>query len=185
MKMGTRSVLFGVHQFIWHPLTVFLAWKDLFGWPSWWEVVCIVVHDVGYIGKADMDGAGGKDHPVLGAKIAGLICGERGRLMCLGHSRSFATAHGLETSMLCWADKWSPMFDPTHFYWLRGELSGEIAEYRRSFPRAGGQSSLMWAVAFKDFVKEHASAIWQGAQGVKDHGYAHVFIPDGADERTV
>jgi len=172
MKLGTKSVLFGVHQFIWHPVTVLLAWVDLFGIPSFWELFCIIVHDVGYIGKSE-----------LGARIAGFFFGEKARLMCLGHSRSYASSHGLPTSKLCWADKWSPMFDPVHFYWLRGTLSGEIAEYRRTFPRAGGQSSLMWACAFLKHVENHASEIWNGAQGITDHGYSHASLVDDQSER--
>ena len=174
MKLGTRSVLFGVHQFIWHPITVWLAWVDLFGFPAFWQVVCIFVHDIGYIGKSNMDGPDGHEHPELGAKIAGFLCGEKARLMCLGHSRNYAADKRIPTSLLCWADKWSPMFDPTHFYWLRGTISGEITEYRETFPRAGGQSSLMWAVAFKDYVRCHAAEIWRGAQGNEDHGYNHI-----------
>lgn len=56
MKTGTKSLLFGVHQFIWHPLTVLLAWIKLYGWPAWEELVCIIIHDWGYWGKSNMDG---------------------------------------------------------------------------------------------------------------------------------
>lgn len=171
MKTGTKSVLWGVHQFIWHPITVLLAWMDLYGRPKMWEIFCILVHDIGYIGKSEMDGPEGQQHPELGAKIAGWIFGERAKLECLGHSRSYAEAKGIPTSRLCWADKWSPMFDPTHFYWLRGTLSGEITEYRKTFPRATGESSLMWAVAFKQYVRENSLKIWSGSQGDADHGY--------------
>lgn len=171
MRTGTKSVLWGVHQFLWHPITVLLAWLDLYGAPRFWELFCILVHDIGYWGKSEMDGPEGHRHPELGAKIAGAIFGEKARLECLGHSRSYAQAHGIPTSRLCWADKWSPMFDPTHFYWLRGTLSGEIAEYRKTFPRATGESSLMWAVAFKQYVRENSLKIWAGSQGDHNHGY--------------
>ena len=171
MKLGTRSVLFGIHFWAWHPVTVLLAWIDLFGVPKPWELLCIFVHDLGYLGKDDMDGLSGANHPELGAKIAGFFCGEKARLLCLGHSRTYAKAHGIPESRLCFADKWSPVFDPLHFYWLRGTLSGEIAEYRKTFPRVGGQSSLMWVCAFKAHVVSNATAIWKGAQGETDHGY--------------
>ena len=70
MKLGTRSVLFGVHQFIWHPLTVAAAWRQVEGrWPSWWEWIAIFAHDIGYIGCTDMDGESGRRHPVKGAQI--------------------------------------------------------------------------------------------------------------------
>ena len=75
MKMGTRSILFGVHQFIWHPLTVALAWRSLYKrWPQWHEWVAIVLHDIGYLGKPDMDGEEGQTHPVTGAHLAGEVC---------------------------------------------------------------------------------------------------------------
>ena len=171
MNIGTKTVLFGVHQFLWHPITVYLAWLDLYGWPKWWEIVCILVHDIGYIGKTDMDGKSGNTHPELGANIAGWLCGEKARLECLGHSRSYAKDHNLPTSRLCWADKWSPMFDPTHLYWIRGICSGEINEYRKTFPRAEGESSLMWTFEFKRYVQENSLKIWKGAQGDPNHEY--------------
>jgi hypothetical protein len=180
MKMGTKSVLFGVHQFLWHPFTVLLAWFDLYGMPKPWEVFCIFIHDIGYIGKTDMDGESGFLHPELGAKIAGFIFGEKARNECLGHSRSYAETKGIPVSRLCWADKWSPIFDPTHFYWLRGNASGEIHEYRANFPRAVGESSLMWAVSFKDYVRENSPKIWAGANGDPNHGYlqrSFIFTP--------
>ena len=67
MKIGTKSLLFGVHQFFWHPLTVYWAWKRLYGRPSLREFVCIFVHDWGYWRAGDMDGAIGGLHPELGA----------------------------------------------------------------------------------------------------------------------
>lgn len=76
MRVGTKSVLFGAHQFLWHPFTVFLAWTELYGLPSWKECVCILIHDIGYIGKKNMEGDGsdiegdGLFHPVEGAIIA-------------------------------------------------------------------------------------------------------------------
>lgn len=174
MKTGTKSVLFGVHQFIWHPITVLLAWIDLYGWPNWKEVVCIFVHDLGYLGKEEMDGPDGNTHPELGAKIAGWLFGPEYRDLCLYHSRNYAQLSGVEPSKLCWSDKWSPMFDQLHLYWIRGVLSGEIAQYRVSFPRAGGQSSLMWAAEFKRFVEANASAIWAGAHQNDSSQYRHV-----------
>ncbi len=70
MKLGTKSILFGVHQFIWHPLTVAMAWRQIEGrCPKWWELVAIFCHDLGYIGCPDMDGEEGRKHPLKGAQI--------------------------------------------------------------------------------------------------------------------
>ena len=71
MKTGTKSLLFGVHQFIWHPVTVLIAWIWLYKrFPSWRELICMFVHDWGYWGKTNMDDEDGEKHPELGANIA-------------------------------------------------------------------------------------------------------------------
>ncbi len=70
MKIGTKSVLFGAHQFLLHPLFVALAWTRLYGFP--WDPrlwVAFFVHDLGYWGKPNMDGPEGEEHPFLGARI--------------------------------------------------------------------------------------------------------------------
>ena len=70
MKLGTKSLLFGAHQFILHPMFVAIAWIKLFGFPKDPRVwVAFLVHDWGYWGKKDMDGEDGKTHPELGAQI--------------------------------------------------------------------------------------------------------------------
>ena len=76
MQVGTKSLLFGVHQIFWHPLTVTLAWKELYKtWPSWKEFVCIFIHDWGYWGCPNMDGEEGENHPVWAAKFAAKYLG--------------------------------------------------------------------------------------------------------------
>lgn len=135
MKIGTKSILFGVHQFIWHPLTVGLAWRKLFRvWPTWREWVCIFVHDLGYWGKPNIDGPEGKVHPELGARLA-LRWFDRSHYdLVLFHSRDYSRAFGANPSKLCWADKYSVMFDPRWFYLLRSKLSGEVNEFRDNAP---------------------------------------------------
>lgn len=64
--------MFGVHQFLLHPLFVTLGWRRCYDrWPTWWELLVIVVHDWGYWGCDDMDGPCGKLHPELGARLSG------------------------------------------------------------------------------------------------------------------
>lgn len=70
MKIGTRSVLFGAHCFLIHWAFVAEGWRRLFGFP--WDPrlwVLFFVHDLGYIGKPNMDGPEGETHPILGAQI--------------------------------------------------------------------------------------------------------------------
>lgn len=139
MKVGTKSLLFGVHQFLWHPYTVARAQKYLTGeWPKGWEWLAVFVHDWGYWGCDNMDGPQGKLHPLVGAKIVIRVMRFFGadpfRALELGdlvryHSQSYAARDGHEPSALCWPDKCSIKFDPCWFYLFRARLSGEIREY--------------------------------------------------------
>src|SRR5579863_3099451 len=70
MKIGTKSVLFGAHCFFLHPWFVAAAWWKLYGFP--WDPrlwVAFFVHDIGYLGKPNMDGPEGESHPEVGARI--------------------------------------------------------------------------------------------------------------------
>jgi hypothetical protein len=133
MKIGTKSLLFGIHQIFWHPFVVCRAWLYLYGRPSFKELICIFIHDWGYFGKPNLDGERmdeGKYHPALGAKIAGMLFSHKEYLLCAGHSRSYAKLVHVDISKLCWADKLSFAFEPCWFYLLRARLSGELKEIR-------------------------------------------------------
>jgi hypothetical protein len=132
MSVGTKSLLVGVHQLLWHPITVYLAWCRLYGRPTVRETICILVHDWGYWGSQDIDGHSGIDHPKVGSKIAGRLFGDYYRELVLLHSRHLAGKLGATPSKLCWADKASILFDPEWFYLLRARASGELAEYREN-----------------------------------------------------
>ena len=76
MKLGTKSVLFGVHCFFLHPWFVAVAWWKLYGFP--WDPhlwVAFAVHDLGYLGKPNMDGMEGETHVELGARIMAFLFG--------------------------------------------------------------------------------------------------------------
>jgi hypothetical protein len=137
MKVGTRSLLFGVHQFILHPLVVFRAWIELYGIPSRKELICIVIHDWGYWGKPNMDGVEGEKHPEFAAKIAGKLFGKEYYNLCLYHSRHYARKAGIEPSKLCWADKLCIKYNPWWFYIPLSWLTGELSEYRKASANAG------------------------------------------------
>jgi hypothetical protein len=128
--LGLRSLLFGVHQFIWHPWTVYRAWRQLYGKPDWREVVCIIIHDWGYWNSPNMDGPEGQRHPECGARIARWLFGDEYGDLVLYHSRHYARLMGQPPSKLCWADKLSILYEPKWFYLLRAKLTGEIHEYR-------------------------------------------------------
>lgn len=133
MKVGTRSILFGAHQFILHPIMVAIAWWKLYGFPSdirlW---VAFFVHDIGYWGKPNMDGEEGETHVELGAKIMGWLFDEYDSEwydFSLYHSRFYAKKNNKHISRLCIADKYALCLEPWWLYLPRVWLSGEIKEY--------------------------------------------------------
>ena len=76
MRIGTRSLLFGSHQFLLHPLLVALAWTRLFGLPLDGRLWCaFFLHDIGYFSCADIDGETGRRHPIRGAAFMRLKFG--------------------------------------------------------------------------------------------------------------
>lgn len=156
MKTGTKSILFGVHQFVIHPFTVLLAWRKLYrSWPTWREAIAIFCHDLGYWGCPNIDGAEGKQHPRHGAIIAARIVGwlewnpriqkfprsgaysfEIERLTAY-HSRDTAKKDRRQVSELYAADKYCVFYDPFWLYRLRARLSGEFDEFKRNAIRSG------------------------------------------------
>lgn len=129
MKIGTKSILFGVHCPLIHPLFVALAWTKLYGFP--WDFrlwVAFFVHDLGYWGKPNMDGPEGETHVELGAKIMGIF-GKEWADFSRFHSRFYAKKYGVSYSKLCVADKLSICLEPYWLYITRATLSGEIHEY--------------------------------------------------------
>src|SRR5882757_8921986 len=74
VTIGTKSVLFGAHCFFLHPWFVAAGWCKLYGFP--WDPrlwVAFFVHDLGYLGKPNMDGPEGESHPEFGAKVMGFL----------------------------------------------------------------------------------------------------------------
>lgn len=131
ISIGTRSVLFGVHQFILHPFFVYCAWGRIYGKsPTLKESICIFFHDIGYMGKPNMDGDEGKDHPALGGKIVNYFLGKEYANLSRYHSRSYALKYGKDNSKLALPDKLSTLLYPAWLYLFLGELSGEITEYK-------------------------------------------------------
>lgn len=131
MKIGTLSFLFGVHNPIFHTKYVYKAWKSLYGKPTFKEFICILIHDIGYLGCGALDGTEDHNHPELGGKLAGKLFGEEYRLLCLGHSRHYCKTSGITPSKLCFADKLSIQYENKKWYLLRAKLTGELKWYRK------------------------------------------------------
>jgi len=136
MKLGTRSVLFGAHQFLLHPIFLAIAWTMLYGFPfdpRLW--VSFFVHDLGYIGLPNMDGPEGKLHVERGARIMSIF-GSEWADFARFHSRSYASLHGAAPSRLCAADKLATCIVPARLYLFMVNLTGEIHEYMANTPAA-------------------------------------------------
>jgi hypothetical protein len=139
MRAGTKSLLFGEHQFLIHPLYVALAWRSMFGFPRDLRLwLCFLVHDWGYWGKEDMDGESGRKHPWPGAVLAHRLL-DRGPGIsyawmdfCLYHSRYIAEKGMIferPVSRLALADKMSFVMMPWWVYLPLAWLSGSLREY--------------------------------------------------------
>lgn len=154
MTVGTRSVLFGAHAFWLHPWFVAWAWWRLYGFP--WDPrlwVAFFVHDLGYIGKPNMDGPEGETHPVFGARVMAWLFDRRQPVLdfshvglnpplvpervwlgqwgqfALLHSRYYAKSLGMQPSRLCIADKLALALTPWWLYLPMVRATGEIHEY--------------------------------------------------------
>lgn len=142
MTVGTKSVLYGAHCFLLHPLLVAWGWTRLFGFP--WDPglwFAFALHDIGYLGRPDMDGADGEQHVVLGARIMGAVFGPAWEDECLRHSRYWSRRIGRPISRLCLADKLAFALAPAWLYLPMARWTGELDEYMaRSRERQAGDN---------------------------------------------
>lgn len=130
VPIGTRSVLLGAHCWFIHPWFVAWGWTRLYGFPfdpRLW--ICFFVHDVGYIGKPNMDGPEGELHPLLGGSIVRALFGEKWGDFCVLHSRFMSRRLGKRYSRLCVADKMAIVLTPTWLYIPLVKATGELPEY--------------------------------------------------------
>jgi hypothetical protein len=144
MRVGTKSVIFGVHAILVHPFFVAWAWRKLWGFP--WDPrlwAAFFVHDMGYVHKPNMEGREGQRHVVMGGRIMGWLFGPEWRDFVLCHSRHWAESTGIPYSKLCLADKLAFVLTPTWLYLPMARLSGELREYMRvsSERQLGGKVS--------------------------------------------
>jgi hypothetical protein len=130
MRIGTKSLIFGAHQFLIHPFFVFLGWWKLFGFP--WDPrlwIAFIVHDWGYWGMRWIDRGEGILHPFLGARIMRALFGTKWFKFCAFHSRDVAEINSVTPSKLCYADKMAFVLEPGWLYLPRVKASGEIHEF--------------------------------------------------------
>jgi len=159
MTIGTKSLIYGAHAFWFHPFMVALSWWKLYGFP--WDPrlwMAFFLHDIGYFGKHNMDGAEGETHPYLGASLMTLFFGKLWGSFTLRHSRSLAFTLGQVPSRLCAADKYAFVITPKGLYLWMVNLTREITEYKEHYrnqhPHMVEVSDEMWHRA----VSEHLFA---------------------------
>lgn len=161
IPIGTRSLLWGAHQVLLHPLFVALAWRRLYGsWPRRLPIwVAFVIHDWGYFGLPNLDGREGSAHPLRGANLLGRLFDRRVHVVwagewwrfAAGHSRTCAAKLGIPTSELMAADKLATVLMPLPLYAGLCWLSGEWQEYHwrwmdaGTYPGSGDDNVWQWA----------------------------------------
>lgn len=176
MRVGTKSVLFGAHCFFLHPWFVAFGWWKLYGFPIDPRVwVAFFVHDIGYLGKPNMDGPEGERHVELGARVMAtlfdrtkttLIPGTdiaigRWGLFSLCHSRYYAKRVGLPLSLLTFADKLSIVYTPAWLYLPMVTATGEVREYLKQAQTADsghwtptGYDKRVWFAQLKRYMAQ-------------------------------
>lgn len=131
MTLGTKTLLFGVHQFLIHPILVIIAWIKIYkSFPSFRELVCIFIHDLGYWGKPSLKNADGDKHPELGGQIAWWLFGNEWKDFVLGHSSFYVKRNCMQRSKLFYADKYWHNMIPLWFYKILAVPTGEFKHYR-------------------------------------------------------
>ncbi len=171
MRVGTRSLLFGEHQLVLHPLYVASAWRHLFGFP--WDPrlwLCFFLHDIGYWGRPDMDGESGREHPRLGALAVHRLL-DRGpdhtwMDFCLYHSRYLADKGNRPVSRLALADKFSLVLMPWWLWLALAWLSGSLGEYARVYAKPASIGYREWIGAFHDRTRDWVVLAFQTPAGI-------------------
>jgi hypothetical protein len=78
--------------------------------------VAFFTHDLGYVGKSNMDGAEGETHPEFAARIMATLFGQQWGDFTLLHSRFYSKKLGRPFSRLCVADKLAIYLTPRWLY---------------------------------------------------------------------
>jgi hypothetical protein len=166
MKIGTKSLLFGAHQFLLHPICVLLAWWRLYGFPLDPRIwIAALIHDWGYWGSPNIDGERGKQHPQWAAFVMWHLFGYKWYEFCLYHSRYWAKRHDRPMSKLCVADKLAFCFAPKWLYLPLIRLTGEIEEFLGNTPEIVTRDPDEWY----DFIYE-CSKKWETRKADMNYG---------------
>ncbi len=137
LRTGTKTVLFGYHQFLLHPFILAVAWKKLYGFPCdprlW---ASFFLHDIGYLCKPNIDGVEGQLHPFDGALIMHFLFDSADDAawyhFVLYHSRTIAKTYFAPLSRLGYADKLAVLLSPKWLLRVLYFFSGELTEYMKN-----------------------------------------------------
>lgn len=155
MKEGTKSWLFGCHSII-HSFVVMKAWRELYGrWPRLWQIVCILFHDIGYIGRNYISEQDNDGHAELGARICKRWFGDKAWYFILGHSSSSIRKFSIPVSKLEAPDDYSWIIAPA--WWLRWNTIVEPQLHAEVWREAVKRN---WATGRKKDGFELAKELW-------------------------
>jgi hypothetical protein len=193
LPIGTRSVLYGYHCAALHWFFVALGWYRLHGFgavslkydvpssisdgptvtmhrtlrlsladPRLW--LAFLLHDLGYWGKPNMDGAEGEQHPEWAATLMQRWFGAPWGDLCRYHSRFLAKRDGRDPSLLCAPDKLAIALYPRWLFLALVRATGEIREYMKQHKTAfaGAEAQRHWADEVQRFARDYAMKMKQG-----------------------
>jgi len=118
--------------------------------PNWWQLLCILIHDIGHWGKDYLDNYDEKkQHSELGAKIAKVLFGQKGYDLIDGHN-------------MYNKDRRSQLHDPDKYSWIIAPIwwmvSNTIFEPKLIRKGCGRRES---AVMFKEAMRENMKSGFQ------------------------
>lgn len=147
MRQGTVSVLVGCHSIV-HSLLVIRGWKLVYGrYPEFWQIVCILVHDIGHWGLDYIDDPSKKnEHWRLGAQVAGWLYGSLGIALTAGH----CSKSGFPMSEMRLPDKYSWVIAPNIWLWLNCVFEPKLQRPGMSKWNSG----VHWKRTMTVFIKE-------------------------------
>lgn len=181
MKVGTKSVLFGAHCFLLHPLFVAIAWIKLYGFPFDPRIwIAFFVHDLGYWGKPNMDGVEGETHVEFGARIMHLFDGfkhEKERIL-----------YPLESeidSMIADGWKLKSVAGPSAYLtrWIRSTKWSDFSKYHSRYyaKKNGAQPSKL---CFADKLSFVVTPRWLYLPAVNATGEIHEYLKNAKKAET-
>lgn len=141
MKQGTGSVLYGCHSVI-HSICTVAAWVKLNKeMPTPWQLVCILLHDVGHWGTNYLDNIKEKqDHWKLGAGIAERLFGLKGYYLIAGH----CVYSDIPRNQLYYADKLAMKLAPRWYMLWCGIAEPKLHAAERARGMTLGQAVEDW-----------------------------------------